>query len=153
MNSKSEFNTLLKNNFGHRLFIELMFVKTPCNPQELWFTSWDPNIPQIPSPTEPRPSLVQIMAYHLFSTEPLSEPMLYYCQLGPQEQTSVKLHWKFKHFHSKKCIWKCCLGNVGHFVSASMCERGGHIHKGTVCNTGQTLQCSMPSMEISNCLI
>ena len=90
---------------------------------------------------QPRPSLVQIMACHLFSTKPLSEPMLHYCQLGPQEQTSVKLYWKFKHFRSKNCIWKCCLENIGHFVSASMCERGGHIHKGTVCNTRQTLQC------------
>ena len=25
------------------------------------------------------------------------------------------------HFHSRKCISKCRLGNVGHFVSASMC--------------------------------
>ena len=24
---------------------------------------------------------------------------------------------KFIHFHSIKCIWKCCLENVGHFVS------------------------------------
>ena len=30
---------------------------------------------------------------------------------------------KFKHFHSRKCIWKCCLENGGHFVSASMCLR------------------------------
>ena len=30
-----------------------------------------------------RPSLVQIMACRLFGTKPLSEPMLYYCQLNP----------------------------------------------------------------------
>ena len=58
---------------------------------------------------QPRPSLVQIMACHLFGAKPLSEPMLYYCQLDSLEQTSVKLYSKFKHFHSRKCIWKCCL--------------------------------------------
>ena len=28
---------------------------------------------------------------------------------------------EFKHFHSRKSIWKCRLENGGHFVSASMC--------------------------------
>ena len=69
---------------------------------------------------QPRPSLVQMMACHLIGAKPLSEPMLYYCQLDPQEQTSVKLYSKFKYFHSGKCIWKCYLENVSHFVSASM---------------------------------
>ena len=35
-------------------------------------------------------ALVEIMARHLLGTEPLSEPMMDYCQLGPYEQTSVK---------------------------------------------------------------
>ena len=61
---------------------------------------------------QPMSSLVQIMACHLFGTKPLSQPILYYCQLDPKEQTSVKLHSKFRHFHSRKCIWKCRLGNV-----------------------------------------
>ena len=26
-----------------------------------------------------------------------------------------------KHFHSRKCIWKCCLPDSGYFVLASMC--------------------------------
>ena len=30
------------------------------------------------------------MAFSLFSAKPLSEPVLGYCQLDPQEQTSVK---------------------------------------------------------------
>ena len=51
----------------------------------------------------------------------LSEPMLKYCQLDPWEQNSVKSWSKFIHFHSRKCIWKCCLENGSHFVSASMC--------------------------------
>ena len=28
---------------------------------------------------------------------------------------------KFIHFHSEQCIWKCCLENDSHFVSASIC--------------------------------
>ena len=28
---------------------------------------------------------------------------------------------EFKHFHWIKCIWKCCLQDGIHFVSASMC--------------------------------
>ena len=57
------------------------------------------------------------MADNLFGAKPLAEPMLYHCQLDPQEQNSVKLYSKFKHFHSSKCIWKCHVENVGHFVS------------------------------------
>ena len=29
---------------------------------------------------------------------------------------------KFKHFHWRKCIWKCCLENVGQFVSVSFSQ-------------------------------
>ena len=32
----------------------------------------------------------------------------------------MKSQSKFKHFHSRKCIWKCRLENGGHLVSASM---------------------------------
>ena len=35
-----------------------------------------------------------------------------------------KLQWnqsKFKHFHSWKCIWKCCLRNDDYFDLASVC--------------------------------
>ena len=60
------------------------------------------------------------MACRLFGAKPWSEPMLYYCQLEPQEQTSLKLYLKFEHFHSRKCVWKCCLENVGHFVSNNL---------------------------------
>ena len=57
-------------------------------------------------------SLVQIMDYCLFGPMPLYEPMLHYCQLDPQEHTSVKLYSKFKYL---------CLGNVGYLVAASTC--------------------------------
>ena len=34
---------------------------------------------------EARPSLAEIMACYLIGVKPLSEPMLYYCQLNPTE--------------------------------------------------------------------
>ena len=36
------------------------------------------------------PSLVEIMACLLLSAKPLPEPMIYFCWLDPEEQTSVK---------------------------------------------------------------
>ena len=54
-------------------------------------------------------ALAQIMACRLFGAKPLSKPMLGYCQLDCQEQTSVKIESEFYHFHSRKCIWKCHL--------------------------------------------
>ena len=41
-------------------------------------------------------ALVQVMACHLFGTKPLPEPILTYCQLDPEEQTSVKIESKYK---------------------------------------------------------
>ena len=61
-----------------------------------------------------RPSLVQIMACHLFDAKPLSEPMLAYHQLGPKEHISMKFNLKIKGFHSRICIWKYCLQNDVH---------------------------------------
>ena len=37
------------------------------------------------------------------------------------KQTSLKYQSKFKHFHSWKCVWKCCRRIGIHFVAASMC--------------------------------
>ena len=51
-------------------------------------------------------ALVQVMACHLFGVKPLHKPMLTYCQLNPQEQTSVKFESTYKTFHSRKCIWE-----------------------------------------------
>ena len=42
----------------------------------------------------------------------ISEPMLAYCQLGPQEQKSVTFESKHNNYHSWKCIWRCCLKMV-----------------------------------------
>ena len=67
-----------------------------------------------------RSALVQIMACHLFDAKPLSKPILGYCQLAPQEETSVKFSSKYKAFHSQKCIGKYRLRNGGHFVQEEM---------------------------------
>ena len=55
------------------------------------------------------PWLVQIMVCRLFSDNPLSEPMMVYCQLDSKEQISMKFLLNFNGFHSRKYIWKCCL--------------------------------------------
>ena len=47
-------------------------------------------------------ALDQIMAWRQQGNKPLSDPMLKYCWLAPQEQTSVKFLSKFIHFHFKK---------------------------------------------------
>ena len=49
------------------------------------------------------------MACRLFGTKPLPEPMLAYCRLDSWKQISGKFESEFHHFHSGKCIWKCCL--------------------------------------------
>ena len=40
---------------------------------------------------------------------------------GTWEETTVKSWLKFIYFHSRPCIWKCRLDNVGIFVSFPMC--------------------------------
>ena len=67
-----------------------------------------------------RPSLVQLMACCLFSTEPLFQTMLDYCQLSPWEHIGVKFESKYNNFYFKKSIRKCCLKNICHIVLASI---------------------------------
>ena len=66
----------------------------------LIFNSLRPNDAYMHQQT--RSSLLQIMACCLYSTEPLSEPMLDYCWLDPWEQVSGKMKSKFKRFHWRK---------------------------------------------------
>ena len=61
-------------------------------------------------------ALVQVMACRLDDTEPLSEPMVIYYQLEFKEHISMNVYFKFKYFHSRKCVWTCHLRNSGHFV-------------------------------------
>ena len=71
-----------------------------------------------------RPSMVQIMAWHLFSAKPLFEPMLAYCRLDPWQQISVKYQSKYNNFHIIKSIPEnvvCKIAAI--FFSVSICYR------------------------------
>ena len=51
--------------------------------------------------------------------------MLIYCQLDPKEVISIKYYFKFKSFHSRICIWKCCHQNVKWFcLSPNVLAKG-----------------------------
>ena len=63
-----------------------------------------------------RPSLVQMMARHLFGSKPLSEPMLAYCQLNPWEHISVTFELKIQQFP-----WKNVDCNIGGILSPLQC--------------------------------
>ena len=41
--------------------------------------------------------------------------------IGPIGTNFSEISIEINTFSLKKCIWKCCLENSGHFVSASMC--------------------------------
>ena len=47
------------------------------------------------------PSLAQIMACRLFGATPLSEPVLFFCQLGHSEQMLMKFEYIYKDLHSR----------------------------------------------------
>ena len=49
--------------------------------------------------------------------KPLPQPTLNNCQIDHEEHISMKFYLKMELFHSRKCIWKCRLQNVVHFVS------------------------------------
>ena len=60
-------------------------------------------------------ALVQIMACGPFGAKPLSEPLLGYCQLDPNEQNSVIFFSsKYKTFHSRKNVCKYRMRKGGH---------------------------------------
>ena len=67
------------------------------------------------------------MACRLHGTKPLLEPMLGYCRLDPQEQTSVKFELKYKIF-----ICENVFQNV-------ICQIGGHFIYEEWLSTGQEM--------------
>ena len=60
------------------------------------------------------------MACCFFPVKPIPEPLLPLYPLNPYRQTSMKFKSKYSSFLSRKCILKCRLPDVGHFVSASV---------------------------------
>ena len=67
-------------------------------------------------------TLVQFMACCLFSTKPSPEPLMRYCQFDSRQQSQcpVIFESKYNNTPSRKCILKCRLQNVSHFIPASM---------------------------------
>ena len=101
----------------------------------------------------------QVMACHLFRTQSqcwlifnctqnISEIQIkiinkaHLPSNGPHGTNCMKVESIYKTFHSTKCIWKCCLQNVCHFVSASMCEaRQKPIPGQAVAGPASSLRC------------
>ena len=48
------------------------------------------------------------------------------CRLGPREQILISFQSWHNNFDYRKCIWKCCLHNVGHFVEVTMYSSERH---------------------------
>ena len=71
-------------------------------------------------------TISQIMACRLVGTKPLSKPIMVYCYLNWTPGSGIQ--WNLMHFHSRKSILKCRLGNGVHFDSASMCEIALEYH-------------------------
>ena len=65
------------------------------------------------------------MACRLFGAKPLSESVLPYHQLDPEEHISVKFYHDLKVSIQENALFKCRLWNGGHFVSASMGQVAG----------------------------
>ena len=68
------------------------------------------------------PSFVQMMASRLVGAKPLSEQMLEILLIFRFMINFSEMLFEIQVFlNSRKCIWKCRLRNVGHFISGSMC--------------------------------
>ena len=65
--------------------------------------------------------LVQIMAYRLFGSQPLSEPMSAHTSLWHLEYKSMKFLSQFKNIYSRNNFWEWRVQNRLHFVSGSVC--------------------------------
>ena len=95
-------------------------IKPQVFPSQWWVNSSPPSDAYMHQWIGSSMALVQIIACCLFSTMPLSEPMLEYCQLDSCEQTSVKFKTKYETFHWWKYVWKYHLRNGSHVVEGKM---------------------------------
>ena len=82
-----DFETCLKSKIYQKVFIHPVGLNT-YPPGALYVRQWT------------GAALLQVMAFRLFSTKPLPEPMLTYCQLDPWTKTSLKFELKYEAFHS-----------------------------------------------------
>ena len=101
-------------------------------------------------------SLFQIMACSLFSTKPLPEPVVTYCQLDPQEHISMKYNLKFKHFHSWKyvCSGLSVLTHWGQEKWQTLCRQHFQMDfvKRNVLYSDSDGICSWHYVNIGSCL-
>ena len=72
---------------------------------------------------ETKSSLVQIMAFRLFGTKPLSEPTVTYCQLDPKEHISWNIIWLSDVFNQENAYENVVCKICGHAV----CKKWGHL--------------------------
>ena len=118
---------------------------SPCDHKIWWMTSKNNRIPLLyyvklcaslnsltpPSAAYMRQctgsSLVDVTACRLFGAKPLPQTMLAYCQLGSREYISVKFEFECYHFHSRKCIWKCCLSKRQPFCPGGEIKSSGEF--------------------------
>ena len=80
------------------------------------------------------PSLVEVMACHLFAAKPLPEPMLSYCLSDSWEQMSMQFEQEFYNFLSRKCIWKSQLPKWWPF-----CPVGDELTRSQLFNVGPSI--------------
>ena len=85
-------------------------------------------------------TLIRVMVCSFIGTKPLLVSMITYCQLGSQEWLTVESESRYNHFHSEKCIWKCCLQNVSHFVQASMHKKIKRCNVVIISNASSSLK-------------
>ena len=56
---------------------------------------------------------------------------------------------EFKHFHWRKCVWKCRLQNVGHFFSAAMCYSAIGAYLDTnIITSSRSISCEIVALSI-----
>ena len=75
-----------------------------------------------------KPPLIQIMARHLFSAKPLSEPMLIYCQLVPSEINFSETSMEIKTFSFKKMHLKMLSGKWRSFCLTLKLVKSSHCN-------------------------
>ena len=80
-------------------------IFTPLRVTNLLFISYiSRNDIRFPHPHTHSLDHIHIITCCLSGAKPLPDLVLNYCQLSPQEQTSMKFQRKCKYFHSRKCI-------------------------------------------------
>ena len=65
---------------------------------------------------------VHVMAWRLFSVQPLPKSKRTDCRVNPTKHTSVKFQSKYEIVLSRNCFWWFHLQNISYFIQASLCH-------------------------------